>query len=609
MRLTIKLVLLLLLFFSVNRLIARNSVLYSGIVQINTQDRTLGDIFTQITSQTGIRFSFNPQLVNTEKVIYQEITAKDLNTILSRLLPESVGYKQVGNHIIITAKTEGEISFPEAKILTEQEIIIEKNEKKSSSNQLIISNNENKLKKVDLSDTGILAYDCHNYVNLKNEDEMKKQLAALLVIASSMTSQVSAQDITTSVSDNSQNQYSEVSEKGTTKPFQLSFFYPLGTDFINSQENTYDISLNIVGGVTGRSNGIELGTVFNVNKYSAKGLQLSGAINFAGYAPGVKEESNVVQLSSMINYAKAGQATQLTGGINISDRSVLQASAIGNFAKESPIQLTGGINITKTGSVQASAIANVAEKSHFQATGGVNLTKDGAFQGSAIANTAMNSACQITGGINVTKKGGFQASAIANVAQESSCQITGGINVTKRGGFQLGIINVRDSADGVSLGIINIANEKKGGVIDFGLEGGDLINMAATFRSGTHRLYSILSVGYGFNEPFISAGFGLGTSFRFTRWLGLNTEFMYNTLYELPNGWENYNSLVQFRPLLNIRVAEHFKIYGGPTANLLIQYNYNSSEYGITPRHVLASSEFDNTRLSFWIGFVGGIKF
>ena len=73
----------------------------------------------------------------------------------------------------------------------------------------------------------------------------------------------------------------------------------------------------------------------------------------------------------------------------------------------------------------------------------------------------------------------------------------------------MGLINVRDTADGVSLGLINIV--KKGGILEAGIEAGEFVHTAVTFRSGVQRLYSIISVGYNYIENFWSVGTGLGT--------------------------------------------------------------------------------------------------
>lgn len=550
------------------------------------KEKTLSEALVLITQHTGFRFSYNPDIINGKEIVSLQAKEYSIDDILKHTLPYSVTYKQTGKHIIILPSTE----------------------KKEENNSLITSKKEEKLEKIPIPDTGILVDDCHSYVNLKNEEEMKKQLATLLLAATAMTTQLSAQDTTTieTIKPSTENNQ-ESASSGVAKPFQFSFVCPLGTDWIHSPENTYNISLNLVGGVIGRSKGFELSSVFNMDQYSARGVQMAGVFNIAGYKPAYREESNVTQFASIFNYVKAGESTQFAGGVNIAEKAYVQAAGGINIAKESPAQIAGGINISKKGSAQLSGMANGSGESRMQMAGGINLTKQGAFQASGLSNIASTSACQIAGGVNVTKKGSFQLSGAVNVAETSSCQIAGGVNVTKRGGFQMGVINVRDTADGVTLGIINIV--KHGGLVDFGVEGGEFLHTSLTFRSGTYKLYTIFSASYNYTDKFWSAGFGLGTSVSLAKWCGINFEFMHHSLYDIPSNWDEYNGLVQIRPLVDFRIAKNFNMFIGPTFNLLIQSKNHDEPFGIKVPYSIAGGSYDNTDLNFWIGVTGGIRF
>lgn len=606
---------ILLLLFSWNALFAQNEISGKRVTLQAKQER-LSSVLQEITRQTGLRFSYNPQIVDDEKTITANLVSKPLEEVLQTILPDSIAAKQVGNHLILSLneKREEKIIAEKPAIETKktQEIEavttapIEKTETFSEDKTLENNPEPYFSEKKFYSSNGTFKMDCLDSINLKLEEEMKKHFAALLIGAAMTTTQIAAQEAPSTDAKTANNvETASGAPIKNKKPAQFSFVYPLGTDWIYSADNQYGFSVNLIGGFTGSVHGGELATVFNINKYNVKGFQLAGAFNMAGVSS-YHEPSSAVQIATAFNFMKNGRAAQIAAGVNIAD----------------------------TGYFQAAAGVNVARLSRAQIAAGANATDNGAFQASVGVNAAGTSAAQLAAGVNVTKKGKFQMAAGVNVAETSKCQIAAGVNVTKKGGFQLGVVNVRDTADGVSLGIINII--AKGGVMEAGVEGGEFIHAAATFRSGTQRLYSIVLVGGNFDDEFLATGFGLGTAFRFTNWLGLNLELMYYGLYNPSTGekittqdafpeeeWR-HKGLAQFRPVLNFRIAKHCKLFAGPAFNLLMEDCLNQEILNIRDISVgQPSTRMLNTpkplfdeylsgpglRLRGWIGFTAGIKF
>jgi hypothetical protein len=173
--------------------------------------------------------------------------------------------------------------------------------------------------------------------------------------------------------------------------------------------------------------------------------------------------------------------------------------------------------------------------------------------------------------------------------------------------------------------------------MEAGIEAGEFVHTALTFRSGTQRLYSIVSVGYGFSKSYVSAivngkesyrkgfwavGSGLGTSFKLVGKLGLNLEATYTSLYYkklYPHYYSIYGSqwkgLTQISPTLNYRFAKHFKIYAGPSLNILTQRDegifnwYYFSDFPQESPYSIYHRNYKHSSLDMWIGVVGGIKF
>lgn len=599
------------------------------LVTIKVQDQSLSYVFNLITIQTGLRFSYTTDIIDAERRISLNIINKSPFEALSVILPESLTFHQSGQHIIITSFTKDEFSGSYDFKLGQKRNKNHRQAERRKSN-LLISNEEIKLlKKMPISNTGLSILNCHSNIDLKIEEHIMKYQTALL-----------RND--TTLSSGSKQQVPELNRRtisqkdGKNKPFQLTLIYPLGTDGMNSKNNDYNVSVNLFGGITNNVKGAELAGFFNVNQNGISGLQFAGFVNLSGALPQVSGGNNT-QIAGAINYNKTGRSAQITGGINVGETGP-QISGFINVVSESPVQVTVGINYAEVGKSQFSGVINLASYSYLQMTGGINITNDINTQISTISNIAENSKCQIAGGINVAKKGNTQIVGGINIASESKCQIAGVLNVTDKGRFQLGVINIRDTADGLPIGIINIV--KSGGVFEFGIETGEYIYPALTFCSGVDKFYSILSGAYNFSNEFWAFGVGFGTSISINDKVGVNFEIVHNYMSnrkytypyknyissDLANSItsakeSNYNALVQFKPAVKYGFAKHFKVYAGPTFNFLIRtpdkyyYNNNDKEYisvisdRFKPSYSIWKKNNKNAALDFWIGFTAGIRF
>ena len=83
----------------------------------------------------------------------------------------------------------------------------------------------------------------------------------------------------------------QVNDSTKTRKAQITFAYPLGTNGKNAIEYTNKFSFNIIYGINGGFNGVEIGSVLNYNKGESNGFQL-GTVNvqqgnFKGFQMGV----------------------------------------------------------------------------------------------------------------------------------------------------------------------------------------------------------------------------------------------------------------------------------------------------------------------------------
>src|SRR5688572_7890491 len=83
---------------------------------------------------------------------------------------------------------------------------------------------------------------------------------------------VAGKNITFAQSDTSQ-------QKNIIAPVRIAFLPGLSSQGKNDKYTTSHFSLNVLGGITGGIKGVELGTLFNINKKSMQGVQAAGWFN------------------------------------------------------------------------------------------------------------------------------------------------------------------------------------------------------------------------------------------------------------------------------------------------------------------------------------------
>ncbi len=116
------------------------------------------------------------------------------------------------------------------------------------------------------------------------------------------------------------------------RPAQVTFIYPLGSNGIHGHHFVHNFSLNILAGVSGGVEGLEMGGIMNVSRGKTTGLQMAGIGNFNG------SFLHGVQMAGIanINGGKV-DGLQLAGIMNTAkeDVSGLQAAGILNLANGS----------------------------------------------------------------------------------------------------------------------------------------------------------------------------------------------------------------------------------------------------------------------------------
>ncbi len=343
----------------------------------------------------------------------------------------------------------------------------------------------------------------------------------------------------------------------TTRPFQVSLVPGLGSHGQMSGQVVNKFSLNVLGGYTAGTNGIEIGGLFNIDKKEVQYFQAAGLFNVVG---------------------------GVTRGVQIA-----------------------GINNTvlnKVYAFQAAGVNNLVKGnfSGFQVAGVYNHVMDSVkgWQAAGVANFAKNkvTGVQVAGVINFSNRemNGVQASGVINYAK-------------KLKGVQIGLINIADTSEGYSIGLINIILK---GYHKLSLFSNELTDFNVAFKTGNSKFYSILQAGVSprNNDRIYSFGYGLGSELRLNkkRTLTINPEITSDYLYR--GSWNYLNLLNKFHLNLNVKLNKYISFYAGPTYAVLI----SDQTMAVTGyRFVLPSVGYKNheysNRVRGWFGWTAGISF
>ncbi|MDD3078722.1 MAG: hypothetical protein PHH37_06425 [Paludibacter sp.] len=533
-------------------------------VTLAVNNSRVEDVLNLISAQTAYRFSYASTCIDKNRRVSFSVKNKPYADVLPLVLGKKVRYKVSGEYIILlpsVSEAKKDIAQkPGIPPLLHNNEISETSER-SIDNETVNSCDTFFLKKIAVPDTGISIDECHRDIISKNEEKMRTRIATLIVATTLSAATISAQTTDSAMLPN--------------KFAQVTFIYPIGTDGIGSDQNAYNLSLNMIGGFTGEVNGFEVGSVFNINNYGISGVQAAGVFNLSGLKK--RQDTNEgTQIAGVFNVVNGNMPVQIAGCYN----SVLS---------DNILQISGVANIAKTSKVQVSGVANAAKRSKAQIAGVINVAK--------------TAKVQIAGAANIVKESPVQIGTV-NIANSSATQI-GVVNISRRNKFQLGVVNVRDTADGVSFGVLNFVMH--GGVKEIEFATSDYIQGGVSLRLGTRQLYSILTFGSNFSENYYSTGFGLGTKAMLSKCFDIDFEAVHHNLYGSFLEMSGYSGLVQFRPVLDFSCVKHLSLFAGPAFNLSLA---NEAGEKINPPYLIYKVVDKPTFQSdFWIGFTAGLRY
>ncbi|CAN5812344.1 hypothetical protein BH11BAC3_BH11BAC3_05910 [soil metagenome] len=357
----------------------------------------------------------------------------------------------------------------------------------------------------------------------------------------------------------------------TTRPVQVSFVPALGTHGKMSAQVVNNFSLNILGGYTAGTNGLEVGGLFNIDKKAVKYLQAAGLFNAVG---GTVSGLQIAGVSNLVLDSVKG----------------LQAAGVNNHVKGSMhgLQLAGVYNhVTKN--VSGMQVAGVGNFVALQTTG-----------------------LQIAGVANVNRKhmNGVQIAGVANVniKKMDGVQIAGVVNYTKKlTGLQIGLINIADTSSGYSIGLINIVFK---GYHKLSFSTNEVISTNLAFKTGNSKLYSILQGGINVSDSnkIYAFGYGIGSelSLNKKKTLSINPELSAQYLYL--GSWDYTNILNRVNLNFTVKLGRFISIYAGPSYSVYYS-NQNNAIAGYrfpVPASGFSTHQYSN-QVTGWFGWNAGL--
>ena len=375
-----------------------------------------------------------------------------------------------------------------------------------------------------------------------------------------------------------------------------------------------NVSFNILAGHYAKLDGVEFGSILNMEKEEARGAQFAGVANIVGgYVEGFQAagvlntaqgDLNGLQAAGTVNTASGNvRVGQLSGAINVAGGNLngLQASGAANYAGKSVrgSQLASAINIARGDleGLQASGAVNYA---------GGNALRAGQLAGALnIATGQRFNGVQASGAVNVANNLDGAQLSVVNVAGTVTGTQIGVVNIARQvEGLQLGVVNISESISGAPIGIVNLV---KNNPPHLRFWSSDTAMANIGLRLGNRNVYSLLMVGVHPHEDSARWGFGLGIggNVPLNKHLFLNLDAISQSIHY--GKWESeFNQLSKLRLGVGWQQSRWFNIVGGVTLNVFVSDERDGSDLAYGLDHVIES---DDTTVRIWPGFFLGVQF
>ena len=549
--------------------------LLSKRVTLHYEKARLSDVLDGIAQQYQIRFSYSSDFVNVRQRVSVHVQEAPLSTALDQMFAQTqIVYAPIGGHIVLRSDP----NKPPALSKTEKKDDRKKNpstEPTEAVPAVLVSLEPPQEEAPAAKADSIIALALPDAKPMRSEGKMYPFDETLLNL------------------EKWRYKAEWTTQRGNKEKriAQVSVLPLIGTNTLSSDYITNNISMNLLWGINGGVDGLEIGGGINTVQLDVKGFQAAGIGNKVG------RNVTGTQVGGVFNY---------TGGTTRG----LQAAGVFNFAQTAEAAQTAGLaNIVRedVSGMQASGLFNRAGGNAY------------AFQAASLFNTSGGHAkVQAAGAFNIS--GGtakIQFGGLFNVANDVDVAQVGGVFNVAKGemkGLQIGFINISDTVSGVPIGLINIV---KRGYNKFEIYGSEILHGNLQLKLGANAFYNIFHVGArvppGDGSYIWGLGYGIGTVTTVSKKATMNWELMAIHVSE-NEAWTNkLNSIGQFRLLWNHQIGKSIGFFFGPTANVMLSQLRNP-ETGeirspVVPYTLIDKDLTTDINLKTWVGVNAGFRF
>lgn len=549
-------------------------------VSLNISKQRLGAVLKSIEEQGNFFFSYQSNVVRTDSMVSISVQNRTVRQTLDLIFEGSLEYAETNEHVILK-KAQQQVWYASGYVydgLTGEKMSnVSVYERRQLVSTMTNDQGYYRLKLKDKSQPAQISISKAYYIDtmITVKPSVEQELTVSIVPRELIMDTIEISGgVERSwlgkmfVSSGQRIASLNMSEFFVNMPVQTSFVPGLGTHGKMSQQVVNKFSLNVLGGLTAGTNGVEIGCLFNINKKDAKGVQIAGAFNLVG------GEVHGTQIGGLYN-----QVLDSMGGL----------------------QITGLVNNVR-GTVDGAQIAGFGNYSNENVVGsqtcGFGNVSNGTTRGSQIAGF---------GNYSRKKMEGMQISAAANIASEEidGVQIGGLFNYAKKlDGVQIGFFNYADTSTGYSLGFLNFVRK---GYHKASLSTNEVFNVNAAFKTGNAKYYSVLfvSANFGKQEAY-SYGYGIGTEFKLGKKLALSPELSAHFLYL--GSWD-VNIMPRGTLNLQYNPTNWLTIFGGPAYSFY--YTDQKTFYSDFKNHPAPAGynvTTHNANWSSWIGWNVGVN-
>ena len=627
----IDLVCLILLISLPSSVLAQQAVLKKKLT-FEAENERLEDVLLDLAEAGGFSFAYNPDLLPVDSLISLNVESSPVKTVLNTLLGKELEYKISGNLLVIL-KTRYSGGGQNTRALTTKKNYTIDGYLQNAHTGEYVSNTT----VYDIGGLRSTTTNSKGYFSL--EIPVKEEVIAIGVASNKFEETaivllnkdqnlnipvIPSRGIgsTSGVGDGaamvdklkvvqfvSSNQGLARSGNLNVKNYrfaQASFVPFVGTNLKMSGTVANSLSLNILAGYNGATNGLEFGGLININRFYSRGAQIGGIGNVVG------TETNGVQLGGIFNTNFGTVKGLQIAGINnlvLDSLRGVQFSGINNVitGRTDGIQVAGINNLARNDldGIQMAGISNVAIRNvnKLQLAGVVNFGAD--ITGVQAAGVINSSYGQVRG---------LQLAGVMNITIDTlhGTQLTSVVNYAKHNqGLQLGLVNIGLSASGTSIGLLNFFLH---GYNKVELFANEILPMNARIKFGNRKFYN--SIGFG-TKGFTSNNvwgysYGVGTVILIGKKQNdLNFDLSATDLQNDDTWAETMNLNIRLGAFYGFHINRRLMIYGGPVWSHLIYDPDNLVDEpfikDLAPYEIYKTT-LGSKEVQGWVGFEFGVR-